>query len=205
MYIDVDVDVDLDIDVGMHTETFRNCARVLVPNYLPKTWQSRQIFWRCLEDPGMITKPKNHSWHTKDCANDSKNWSSLISGTCHLTLAFPVFFPECKFILPEKFFGEKNHHRRDFSLKTRCSWRLFERDPGGSGLGDGGAVSDQVSLLSRRVHLRTHQYTPVEKRKIIFQAEHHSSSYIVNLSGCNETRSGLIVTTQFLALILRRQ
>ena len=44
MYIDVDVDVDLDIDVGMHTETFRNCARVLVPNYLPKTWQSRQIF-----------------------------------------------------------------------------------------------------------------------------------------------------------------
>lgn len=102
----------IDIDVYrcrcMHTETFRNCARVLVPNYLPKTWQSRQNFWRCLEDPGMITKPKNHSWHTKDCANGSKNWSLLISATCHLTLAFPVFFPCMQIHSPSKVFWGKN-------------------------------------------------------------------------------------------------
>lgn len=137
MYIDVDVDVDLDIDVRMHTETFRNCARVLVPNYLPKPWQSRQNFWRCLEDPGMITNQKT--------TPDTPRIVQMIQKTDpywyqpHAIWPWPFlfFFPECKFILPEVFWERFHHHRRDFSLKTRCSWRLFERDPGGSGWGMG--------------------------------------------------------------------
>lgn len=46
------------------------------------------------------------------------------------------FLPANSFSL-KSCLGKKHHPRRDFSLKTRCSWRLFERDPGGSGLGMG--------------------------------------------------------------------
>lgn len=72
------------------------------------------------------------------------------------------FFSWMQLHSPWSFWG-KNHHRRDFSLKTRCSWRLFERDPGGSGLGMGEPRVTRWVCWERRVHLRIHQYTPVDK------------------------------------------
>ena len=90
-----------------HRDLPKIVQEFLVPNYLPKPWQSRQNFWRCLEDPGMITNQKKPLLTTpRIVANDSKNWSLLISATCHLTLAFPVFFFLYANSFSLKFFGK---------------------------------------------------------------------------------------------------
>ena len=96
-------------------------------------------------------QPKNHSWHTKDCANDSKNWSLLISATCHLTLAFPVFFSWMQIHSPWSFLGKISPPPERFLVENQVQLAIVRTGSRWVGLGDGGFASDQVSLLSRRV------------------------------------------------------